>query len=73
MASSKPLYGVGIGTQAALVKSSKVPTRGDAFKWMMNNAHLTLQQATDALDACDKGGKGGCFNIDGLLVQVQKL
>lgn len=73
MTSPKLLYGVGIGAQSALVKSTKVANRGDAFLWIMNNGDLTLQQATDLLDACDKNGKGGCFNVHGLLVQAQKL
>lgn len=46
--------------------------RGKAFQQLMNWSGCTLQQATDVLDAVDKGGAASCFTVTACTVRVQR-
>lgn len=48
------------------------PNRGKAFQQLMNWSGCTLQQATDVLDAADKGGSASCFTVTACTVHVKR-
>lgn len=65
-------YSMALGKNGRATKLFVAKGRGDAFLSLINKAAVTLQQATDLLDACDEHGKAACFNVRGETVQVKK-